>query len=185
MGLDEHHLALKAFLRFFTGRYGESALLPAAMRPMALLEVTERDDPARAPGHLRMAVNNCLELSAHWPLGQVMALDCELHALGVLTLSQARHRVWGRFAAMVKHGTVRAEADHQVLRAALADAALAADLSAEQRDRLVVLDAAFVPSRSAEPAQARHLQPRPRPSSSGRPGPGAAHGPRGRSHGSY
>ena len=66
-------------------------------------------------------------------VAQVAALDAELHAKGLLSLSQVRQRVWGRYAAIVKHGQVRNDADAQVVRAVLADAVLAAALPEAER----------------------------------------------------
>lgn len=127
---------LKAFLKYFSERFAAARAMAPEQRPLALVEAAERDDPARAPGSLRMAVNDCMELSSHWPWTQVAALDTELHAKGLLSLSQVRQRVWGRYAAIVKHGQVRNDADAQVVRAVLADAVLAASLPEAERATL-------------------------------------------------
>jgi hypothetical protein len=132
---------LKAFLKYFSERFGAARAVAPSERPLAVVEAAERDDPVRAPGSLRMAVNDCMELSSHWPYAQVTALDAELQAKGLLSLSQVRQRVWGRYAAIVKHGQLRSEADAQVVRAVLDDAALAATLPQAERATLqAVLD---------------------------------------------
>lgn len=145
---------LKAFLKYFSERFAAARAMAPEQRPLALVEAAERDDPARAPGSLRMAVNDCMELSGHWPWTQVAALDAELHAKGLLSLSQVRQRVWGRYAAIVKHGQVRNDADAQVVRAVLADTALAAALPEAERATLKSVLAAH-DSRRVEPPPAR------------------------------
>lgn len=136
MSPTAEYLELKAFLKYFSERFGAARAVAPDQRPLALVEAAERDDPSRAPGSLRMAVNDCMELSGHWPWTQVAALDAELHAKGMLSLSQVRQRVWGRYAAIVKHGQVRNDADAQVVRAVLADAVLAAALPEAERATL-------------------------------------------------
>ncbi|MBL0094444.1 MAG: hypothetical protein IPP50_20430 [Piscinibacter sp.] len=146
---------LKAFLKYFSERFGAARAVAPEQRPLALVEAAERDDPARAPGSLRMAVNDCMELSSHWPWTQVAALDAELHAKGLLSLSQVRQRVWGRYAAIVKHGQVRNDADAQVVRAVLADAMLAAALPEAERATLKGVLAAHDRRRVEPPPPAR------------------------------
>jgi hypothetical protein len=126
---------LQAFLRFFSARFGGA-------RPLAAL-----DEPAS----LRMAVNDCLEFSGHWPLGQVTALDAELRSKGLLTLSQVRQRAWGRYAAIVKHGQIRTEADYHAVRGVLADPALASTLPEAERQILQAVSAAYEQKPSAAP----------------------------------
>lgn len=151
---------LKAFLRHFTERYGESRELPPLKRPLAVLESVERENPARASAALRMAVNNCLELSGHWPFAQVVALDAELPTQGILSLSQVRRRVWGRYAAIVKHGKLRSEAEYQVVRAVLADQTLGPTLPPAERERLQTAMLAFE-KRANHPFGQIHSSPRP------------------------
>lgn len=143
MTASPDYLALKAFLRDFTERFVDERGRTSGARALPALEDVEREEPSRAPASLRMAVNNCMELSGHWPYAQVAALDAELGAKGMLTLSQVRHRVWGRYAAIVKHRQIRSEADFQVVRAALADRALADELPSSQRELLQAIQAAY------------------------------------------
>lgn len=149
------YIELKAFLKYFSERFGAARAMAPDQRPLALVEAAERDDPARAPGNLRMAVNDCMELSSHWPWTQVAALDAELQAKGLLSLSQVRQRVWGRYAAIVKHGQVRNDADAQVVRAVLADAVLAGSLPEAERATLQSVLASHDRRRVEAPALAR------------------------------
>jgi len=143
------YLELKSFLRFFTERFGDARALAPEARPLALVEAQERDDPERAAAGLRMAVNDCMELSGHWPLARVTAVDAELRSKGLLSLSEVRQRVWGRYAAIVKHAQLRNEAEYQVVKAVLADQALAASLPAAERDCLLAVSVAFEKKRPA------------------------------------
>jgi hypothetical protein len=89
------YLALKEFLHSFTDRFGHSRSKKPANPPLSIVEAAERTEPSRAAASLRMVVNDCMELSAHWPFEQVVALDAALHAMGILSLSQVRRRAFG------------------------------------------------------------------------------------------
>jgi len=151
---------LKAFLRFFSERFFDLRTIAPAARPLAVLELHERESPERAPGELRMAVNNCMEMSGAWPLAQVSQLDAELRSRNLPTLSQVRQRVWGRYAALLKRGQVRNEAEYQLVRGVLADAPLAAALPEPERRLLQTVRAAYELERS-RPVVARRPPPRP------------------------
>lgn len=127
---------MKAFLRFFAERFLDQRMATAHDRPMAVLERQEQESPERAASGLRMAVNNCMEISAPWPLSQIVALDAEMHAKGLLSLSHVRSRVWGRYAAMLKRGHVRSGDELAVAQAVLADRSLAQALPEAQRRSL-------------------------------------------------
>lgn len=127
---------MKEFLRFFSERFLDQRTSFAQERPIAVLERQEQESASRASSGLRMAVNNCLEISSPWPLSQVVALDKEMHAKGLLSLSHVRSHVWGRYAAMLKRGQVRNNDEWVVARGILADASLARSLPEAQRRTL-------------------------------------------------
>jgi hypothetical protein len=135
------YLNLKEFLRFFSERFFNLGRLAPHLRPLAVLEATERDAPARAASGLRMAINDCVEMSSHWPLVHVSSLDAELQSKGVLTLSQVRQRYWGRYAAVLKRGRIRNEVEYDLVRGILVDRALT--LETDERKRLQSLKSAF------------------------------------------
>lgn len=124
---------MKAFLRFFSERFLDQRVTAPSARPMAVLDALEQESQARASSGLRMAVNNCMEISAPWPLSQVKSLDIEMHAKGLLTLSQVRHRVWGRYAAILKRGQIRSPAEYVAAQGVLSDPALALSLPEPER----------------------------------------------------
>jgi hypothetical protein len=132
---------LKEFLRFFSERFFNLGKVAPHLRPLAVLEAAERDEPARASSVMRMAINDCVEMSSHWPLVHVSSLDAELHTKGLLTLSQVRQRHWGRYAAVLKRGRIRNEAEYVLVRGILVDRALV--LGADERTRLQSLTSAF------------------------------------------
>ncbi|NKI93219.1 hypothetical protein [Rhizobacter sp. SG703] len=158
---------MKAFLRFFSSRFLDQRCHSTNDRPMVVLERHEQESASRAESALRMAVNNCLEISSPWPLSQVIALDAEMHATGVLSLSFVRSRVWGRYAAMLKRGALRNHDESAVAQGVLADPSLRQSLPEVERASLQAMVRAFGPQR-AHAATER--------SRSGRPG----HGPHAR-----
>jgi hypothetical protein len=82
MPVRPDYAELKAFFSFFVERFLRKADLPPELHPVAVLEAQEERAPARALAGLRMAVNDCMEMSSHWPPAQVAALDAELSACG-------------------------------------------------------------------------------------------------------
>jgi hypothetical protein len=139
----EEYTAMKAFLRFFAERFLDQRIAIAADRPLAVLARQEQEAPERAPSALRMAINNCLEISAPWPLSQVLALDVEMHAKGLPSLSGVRSRVWGRYAAMLKRAQLRTGDELAVAQAVLADASLQHSLPAGERQSLQAMVGAY------------------------------------------
>lgn len=140
---------MKAFLRFFAERFLDQRMAAAHDRPMAVLERQEHESPERAASGLRMAVNNCMEISAPWPLSQIVALDAEMHAKGLLSLSHVRSRVWGRYAAMLKRGHIRNGDELAVAQAVLADRSLAQALPEAQRRSLQAMVQAYGAGRAS------------------------------------
>jgi hypothetical protein len=156
---------MKAFLRFFSSRFLDQRCQSPNDRPMVQLERHERESSSQAESALRMAVNNCLEISSPWPLSQVVALDTEMHATGILSLSQVRSRVWGRYAAMLKRGAIRNDDESAVAHGVLADASLAQSLPDTERVSLQGMVRAYGQRRPA-PSLARN-----RPGPAGRASP--------------
>src|SRR4051812_38165050 len=107
MSPTSDYIEMKAFLRFFAERFLDQRVPEAYDRPLAVLERQEKESLARAASGLRMAVNNCMEISSPWPLSQVIALDSEMKEKGVRSLSYVRSNNWGRYAAMLKRGAIR------------------------------------------------------------------------------
>lgn len=130
------YIEMKEFLRFFSERFLDQRTSSAQERPMAVLERQEQASAGRASSGLRMAVNNCLEISSPWPLSQVVALDKEMQARGLLTLSYVRSHVWGRYAAMLKRGQIRNNDEWVVAQGVLADPSLARSLPEAERQAL-------------------------------------------------
>lgn len=166
MNIKPAYPEMKAFLRFFSERYLDPRFPTPADRPMAQLERSEQLSVKDAESALRMAVNNCLEISAPWPLVQITSLDTEMHAAGIPSLSQVRSQVWGRYAAMLKRGVIRSGDELVVARGVLADASLVNSLPADERAGLQAMVLAFGRERPQPPGTG------PRPGPPRRPFPG-------------
>lgn len=125
---------LKRFLQFFSERFFDLGSVEPHLRPLAFLEAFERTAPSRAAAGLRMAVNDCVEMSSHWPVSKVAALDTELTSKGIVSLSQVRQRYWGRYAAVLKRGRIRSDVEYYLVQGVLVDQA--STLQAPERERL-------------------------------------------------
>jgi hypothetical protein len=139
---------MKSFLRFFSERFLDQRVASAEAQPMAVLARQERESPAAAASGARMAVNNCLEISSTWPLSQIVTLDAEMHAKGVLTLSHVRSRLWGRYTAMMRRARIQTAAELATAQAVLADRSLVQSLPDVERQSLVAMVAAYSPART-------------------------------------
>jgi len=142
---------MKAFLRFFSSNFLDQRCKSANDRPMAVLERHEQESSKKAESALRMAVNNCMEISSPWPLSQIVALDTQMRAAGVPSLSYVRSRVWGRYAAMLKRGAIRNNDESAVAQGVLADQSLAESLPEVERSSLHAMVRAYGQERPQHP----------------------------------
>jgi hypothetical protein len=161
------YIEMKAFLRFFSERFLDQRTASAFDRPMAVLERQEQASQAQASSGLRMALNNCLEISSSWPLSQVVALDAEMHSKGLPSLSRVRSRNWGRYAAMLKRAEIRNPEEAAVAQGVLADGSLAQVLPEGERQGLQAMVVAYgrgrpsppvAKNRPGKPGRATHAQ---------------------------
>lgn len=151
------YLAMKAFLRFFSERFLDQRIAAADDRPMAVLARQEQESDERAASGLRMSVNNCMEISFPWPLSQVVALDAEMHAKGLTSLSGVRAQRWGRYAAMLKRGQIRSADELTVAQGVLADRSLLREVPEADRGSLQAMVEAY--GRERPPAAAPRRRP--------------------------
>ena len=84
-----------------------------------------------------------MEISSPWPLSQVVALDVEMHAKGLLSLSWVRSRRWGRYTAMLKRGQVRTGDEFAVAQGVLADPSLIEGMPEAERKSLQAMVSAY------------------------------------------
>jgi len=161
------YVEMKAFLRFFSERFLDQRVPSAYDRPIAVLERQEQESPERASSGLRMAVNNCMEISSPWPLSQIVALDAEMRAKGLLSLSYVRSHNWGRYTAMLKRGEIRNADESAIAQGVLADQSLVQSLPESERKSLQAMVSAHGRGRSnpssegtrpGKPGHASHLK---------------------------
>ena len=143
MALKPEYVDLKAFFAFFVERFMQRPNLPAELHPIAVLEAQEQKAPSRAFAGLRMAVNDCIDMSSDWSQSQVAALDAELGEKGILTLSQVRKRFWKGYAAVCKRGRIANEVEYYLVQNVLVDQTV--ELTASERQRLEEISIAFAP----------------------------------------
>jgi hypothetical protein len=142
--LSTEYIELKTFLLAFFERFMPNNL-PQESQPLlalaASLEAMEQTAPTRAFAGLRMAVNDCIEMSSHWPAQKVSALDSELMSLHIVTLSQVRHRYSAKYASLLKRGRIKNEVEYYLLQGVLVDQAL--ELAVNERKQLEAMVVAY------------------------------------------
>lgn len=127
---------LRSFLNHFTEKYARLKGLKPEHHPIHVLDDVVKRSPRRAMQGLRMAVNDCLEQTAHWPLKQVCMLDFELIALNIITLSELRRRCSRRYGAILKRGKIRSEVEYYLIKG-IAMAASTEPAAANQLSRML------------------------------------------------
>ncbi|MDM0116962.1 hypothetical protein QTI66_33085 [Variovorax sp. J22R133] len=65
---------------------------------------------------LRKAIRRTIELTSEWTPEQVGEADAWLAAAGTFTLSEVRRRYWGKYFQILKHGTIRSEAEYDLIK---------------------------------------------------------------------
>jgi hypothetical protein len=128
---------LKSFLGFFSERFFNTAGLAPERRPLSLVESMESKAPARAAEGLRMAINDCLEMSSRWKPDRVRALDAELRQHKLVTLSELRRRYSRDYARVVKRGRINSEVEYYMAKGILDGGAL--DLKDNERHLLATM----------------------------------------------
>lgn len=131
---------LYAFMDLAEGRSQvELSQLAAEMDEM------ERRAPKRALAGLRMAVNDCMEMSSHWPVDKIRLMDAGLRSVGVLTLSEVRRRFSKKVSAILSRDRIRSEVEYYIVAGLLAD--LSSEVSGDERSRLEAMAARYEASR--------------------------------------
>ena len=76
----------------------------------------EAKSAARARSGILMVINDCLEASSDFRGAELQALDQNLAALNLPTLSALRGRFWKRVAAAIKRGKIRNDTEYYAIR---------------------------------------------------------------------
>lgn len=90
--------------------------LEAKNKPVAVLEQLEQTSPAKAGQGLRMAINDCLEMSSGWSAERVRALDKEMMQAGVVTLSEMRGRYSRAYSRVLSRGKINSEIEYYLIK---------------------------------------------------------------------
>ncbi len=90
-----------------------------------------------------MAINDCIEMAARWPAEKIAAVDAELRANGLITLSTIRRRFSKRLHSILKRGRIRTEVEYYLVRGAIEDPAIAADEVTTMRNLLTAFETKF------------------------------------------
>ena len=134
---SREYLELKEFFSFFADRYFGAQNLPPEQRPSAVLERLETEHPKKAASGLHMGINDCVEMSFELDPKEVAKTDELLHGLGILTLSEVRRRFSKKYAAIVKRGRIRSDAEFYLIRNVLGDPTIESPGEREALEKMV------------------------------------------------
>jgi hypothetical protein len=108
---------LKAFFGAMIDRVlPDAAFLPTDQRPLAVLAAFEARSAAIARKSLAMGVADMVEMCFGLSPVQVAAIDAELEAQGIPTLTTVRARFSSRIRRILEKGKIRGEVDYHALR---------------------------------------------------------------------
>jgi hypothetical protein len=146
--LDEQEIEkLKTFLRYFFDHHMAASNLSAELHPVTVFERLFVRAPKQARSGLRMAINDCMEITTSWPAQRIAAVDTELRAQGLPTLSQLRLRYSTQLNSIVKRGHIRSEVEYYLVRGALEDPNLAPGEAGSLRKLIEMFEASAVSKR--------------------------------------
>lgn len=129
---------LRSFLGYFVDH--TAGPMPPEIHPLNVLEDLQRLAPKRVREGLRMAINDCIETTAAWPVEKIAAFDAELSANGLLTLSTIRRRFSKRLHSILKRGLIRTEVEYYLVRGAIEDPTMTADEASTMHNLLTAFE---------------------------------------------
>lgn len=135
---------LKSFLCAFMDLAEGRSAVDVSQLSTAMDEMEQRA-PKRALAGLRMAVNDCVEMSSDWSAERVKSIDAAMAGAGALTLSEARRKFTKKVAGILSRGRIRSEVEYYIVAGLLAD--VSSGSSAEERSRLQTMAEAYEESR--------------------------------------
>lgn len=142
---------LRSFLGYFADTHMGGQSMPPEIHPLNVLQDLQRRAPKRAREGLRMAINDCIEMTAPWSPEKVAALDAELRANGLLTLSAIRRRYSRRLHSVLKRGRIRTEVEYYLVRGALEDPGITADEANAMQSLLEAFETSLRSTMGAKP----------------------------------
>jgi hypothetical protein len=124
---DNEFEELRGFLGYFVDHQMSGRGMQRDTHPINVLNDLRAQSPSQALQGLRMAINDCIEMTSTWPPGQVAELDNQLRQRGLLTLSNLRRRYSKRLQSVLKRGRITTEVEYYLVRGAVEDTELTRD----------------------------------------------------------
>jgi hypothetical protein len=125
---------LSAFLAHFATKYWgfapDNPIHPANVGR----EMVAQFGKAKALVGLRQAINDVIEDSQDFSPSQVAKFDCELRELGIVSLSELRHRHSRQYRQIRKRGEIKNESEFYLIKAILEETSPI--LAPEERESL-------------------------------------------------
>ena len=137
---EKEFLELKSFFHSFM-ELANATDSQVEIHLFTVLDEIEIRAPKRSLAGMRMAVNDCMEMSSHWTVAKVKAVDASLSEHGILTLSEVRRRFSKKVSTMLSRGRIRSEVEYYIVAAVLADQS--SQVSETDRCRFEAMAAAY------------------------------------------
>ncbi|MDC6212488.1 hypothetical protein [Ralstonia solanacearum] len=132
---DDEYEGLKRFMGLFYEWFEAKPHYPPEMNPVAVLEDLEKKSRAQAKRGLKMAINDCLEMSGDWTPQQVSDADGRFLEHGAPSLSELRRSQSKKYLSLLKRGRVTSLVDYYFLKGVVDGGGV--DISSEEGKKLV------------------------------------------------
>lgn len=138
---DDAYKRLKAFLAFYNDNYRDVSFLPHDLRPIPLLEKTEREDPKRAVRNVRTSVNRIVNESLRWGPDKVAKCEAALRANGIISLAELQRYFSKDVKEIVKRGSIDNLTEYYLAKEVVSDTSLVA--TRKDREKLDAMMSEF------------------------------------------
>jgi hypothetical protein len=116
---DDEYERLKRFMGLFYDWFEAKPHHPPEIHPVAVLEGFEKKSRAQAKRGLRMAINDCIEVSSDWGPERVAEADRRLLEHGTLSLSQIRAGYSKKYLKILVRGSIKSLKEYYLLKGIL------------------------------------------------------------------
>jgi len=113
---DSQYSQQKAFLGYFAEHFMNVSMVPIDSRPIAVLNRQEQQSMALARRGLKMAINDCVSMSEGLRGDELAAVDAQLRAAGIVTLSALRLEYSKKLRKIAERGVIKTEVEFYLVK---------------------------------------------------------------------
>ena len=113
---DTQYARQKAFLAYFAEHFLNASVVPVDSRPIAVLNRQEQESMALARRGLKMAINDCVSMTEGLRGEELVAIDAQLRAAGIVTLSALRLEYSKKLKKISLRGVIKTDVEFYLVK---------------------------------------------------------------------